>query len=82
MLGCGTDKAQGRYLRTRQELQHGRRQVRKASIHNLIRGALRDLYAQVLAEPIPQHWVDMLDRLAAQDAKNRQARAKQAPEFG
>jgi len=56
--------------------------VRKASIHNLIRGALRDLYAQVLAEPIPQHWVDMLDRLAAQDAKNRQARAKQAPEFG
>jgi hypothetical protein len=55
--------------------------VRQASIHELIRRALRDHYTAVLAEPIPQHWVDMLNRLAEQEPKTRQAPAKQDREF-
>lgn len=52
------------------------------SVHKLIRRALRDHYAAVMAEPIPQHWVDMLNRLAERESKTRQAQTKQDPEFG
>jgi hypothetical protein len=80
--GAEPDKAQGRYLPTRQGLQMGDAQVRQASVHKLIRRALRDHYAAVMAEPIPQHWVDMLNRLAEQGPKTRQAQSKQDREFG
>ena len=56
--------------------------VREVSVHKLIRRALRDHYAAVMAEPIPQHWVDMLNRLAERELKTRQAPTKQDPEFG
>ena len=56
--------------------------VREVSVHKLIRRALRDHYAAVMAEPIPQHWVDMLNRLAERESKTRQAPTKQDPEFG
>jgi hypothetical protein len=54
----------------------GDAQVRQASVHKLIRRALRDHYAAVMAEPIPQHWVDMLNRLAEQEPKTRRAQSK------
>jgi hypothetical protein len=60
----------------------GDAQVRQACVHELIRRALRDHYAAVMAEPIPQLWVDMLNRLAEQEPKRRQAQSKQDREFG
>ncbi|HET6926293.1 MAG TPA: NepR family anti-sigma factor [Hyphomicrobiaceae bacterium] len=56
--------------------------MRQASVHKLIRRALRDHYAAVVAEPIPQRWVDLLNRLAEQEPKLRQAPAKRDREFG
>jgi hypothetical protein len=56
--------------------------VRQASFHKLIRRALRDHFAAVMAEPIPQRWVDLLNRLAEQEPNPRQAPAKRDRELG
>jgi Anti-sigma factor NepR len=60
----------------------GDAQVRQASFQNLIRRALRDHYAAVMAEPIPQRWVDLLNRLAEEERSARQAPAKRDRGFG
>lgn len=73
------DKAQGRYP---PNTTKSCKMVREVSVHKLIRRALRDHYAAVMAEPIPQHWVDMLNRLAERESKTRQKQTKQDPEFG
>ena len=44
--------------------------MREASFHKLIRRALRDHYAAVMAEPIPQQWIEMLNRLADEERKS------------
>ena len=56
--------------------------MRQASIHNLIRRALRDHYAAVMAEPIPQRWVELLNCLAEQEPNSHQAAAKRDRELG
>ena len=56
--------------------------MRQASFHKLIRSALRDHYAAVMAEPIPQAWVDMLNRLAEGEPKPHSAPAKHDRAFG
>ena len=47
----------------------GDAKVRQASFHQLIRRALRDHYAAVMAEPIPRQWLDMLNRLPEEEPK-------------
>jgi hypothetical protein len=56
--------------------------VRQASFHNLIRCALRDHYAAVMAEPIPQAWLEIINRLAEAQPKPHPAPAKHDRAFG
>jgi hypothetical protein len=39
--------------------------VRQTAFAELIRRALRDQYDAVLAEPLPQHWLELINGLGA-----------------
>jgi len=72
---------EGRYPLHNTRSNQGDAPVRQASFHKLIRCALRDHYAAVMAEPIPQRWLDVLNRLAEDEPKPRQAQAKPDRDF-
>jgi hypothetical protein len=51
--------------------------VRQAAFAELIRRALRDQYDAVLAEPLPQHWLELINGLGAVEGHVRLEQAEQ-----
>ena len=54
-----------------------RRPVRQTAFAEMIRRALRDQYDAVLAEPLPQRWLELINGLYAVEGHERRERTEQ-----